>query len=62
MGLATDVGKAFGVPLPMAEAAKKVYSGAVEQRPDLAQKDFSSVFLLLEEAVEAAVTVANSLE
>jgi len=47
MGLATEIGDAFGSPLPLGEAAEKIYAEVIEQEPELAKKDFSSVFQYL---------------
>ena len=47
MGLATEIGDTFGSPLPLGEAAEKIYADVVEQEPQLARKDFSSVYLYL---------------
>ncbi|KAF9475070.1 3-hydroxyisobutyrate dehydrogenase [Pholiota conissans] len=49
MGLATDVAQQRQSPLPMAKAAKELYARIVEKRPELAKKDFSSVYLYLKD-------------
>ena len=47
MGLATDIGDKYGVPLPLGEAAEKIYSEVIEREPELGRKDFSSVYQYL---------------
>lgn len=47
MGLATEIGDAFASPLPLGEAAEKIYADVIEQEPELAKKDFSSVYQYL---------------
>ncbi|KJA18609.1 hypothetical protein HYPSUDRAFT_218142 [Hypholoma sublateritium FD-334 SS-4] len=47
MGLASDVARQRDSPLPLGEAAKEIYAHIIQQRPDLAQKDFSSVYQYL---------------
>ena len=47
MGLASDIAVQCRSPLPMGEAAKNIYSKVVEKRPELAVKDFSSVYRFL---------------
>ncbi|TCD65419.1 hypothetical protein EIP91_002718 [Steccherinum ochraceum] len=47
MGLATEIGDTFGSPLPLGEAAEKIYADVIEQEPELARKDFSSVYQYL---------------
>jgi 3-hydroxyisobutyrate dehydrogenase len=49
MGLASDVANQRQSPLPLGEAAKAIYSAVVEQSPELANKDFSSVYRFLKE-------------
>jgi len=49
MGLATDVAQSSKTPVPLGEAAKEIYSTVVTNRPDLANKDFSSVYRFLKE-------------
>ncbi len=44
MGLATNVSKESGSPVPLAEAAEKIYVEAVERYPELSRKDFSAVY------------------
>jgi 3-hydroxyisobutyrate dehydrogenase len=48
MGLATDVSKESGSPVPLAEAAEKIYIEAVRRYPELSRKDFSAVYEYLE--------------
>lgn len=49
MGLASDIAVQRKSPLPMGEAAKDIYSKVVERHPELAVKDFSSVYRFLKE-------------
>ena len=44
MGLATDAGEMLSCPLPMGEAAQKMYAAVIQTSPELANKDFSSVY------------------
>ena len=48
MGLASDSADLAKSPLPMATMAKKVYEDVIESMPELARKDFSSVYKYLE--------------
>ena len=47
MGLATDLAEATGCPLPMGQLAEKVYADIIEDEPEYAKKDFSSVYQYL---------------
>ncbi|KAF8969876.1 3-hydroxyisobutyrate dehydrogenase [Flammula alnicola] len=47
MGLASDVAQHRRSPLPLGEAAKAIYTKIVQERPELANKDFSSVYRYL---------------
>ena len=49
MGLATGSGRMLSVPLPLGEKAEEVYGEMVKKRPELANRDFSSVYRYLEE-------------
>ena len=49
MGLATGSGKMLNVPLPLGEKAEEVYAEMVKMRPELANRDFSSVYRYLDE-------------
>ena len=51
MGLATEIANQSGSPLPLGEAAKKVYAQAIKEHPALARKDFSSIYRFLETSV-----------
>ena len=44
MGLATNVSRELGSPVPLAEAAEKIYMEAVERYSELSRKDFSAVY------------------
>lgn len=52
MGLATDIGTSSGSILPLADAAENIYAEMLKQHPDLATKDFSSVYLFLRKAAK----------
>lgn len=47
MGLAIGVGETVGTPLPLGKAAERIYAEVVEGEPELAGKDFSSVYTYL---------------
>ncbi|KAF8636725.1 hypothetical protein AX17_003528 [Amanita inopinata Kibby_2008] len=47
MGLATGIANQEGSPLPLGEAAESIYSQVAKAAPELARKDFSSVYLYL---------------
>ncbi|KAF8558489.1 hypothetical protein OG21DRAFT_1504230 [Imleria badia] len=49
MDLATNIGKANDSALPLGEAARRIYEETIRRRPDLAKKDFSSVYVYLKE-------------
>ena len=48
MGLATDSAQAPDCALPLGVAARGIYEDTIEKRPELARKDFSSVYRYLE--------------
>lgn len=48
MGLATDIAKRTATPLPLGQAAELIYSEVIAKDPDLARKDFSSVYRFLQ--------------
>lgn len=48
MGLASDVARQSKTPLPLGEAARDIYNTVVERQPELAKKDFSSVYRFLQ--------------
>jgi len=48
MGLASDIARQTRTPLPLGEAAKDIYNAVVERQPELAKKDFSSVYRFLQ--------------
>ncbi|TFK67904.1 3-hydroxyisobutyrate dehydrogenase, partial [Pluteus cervinus] len=48
MGLATNSATSTGTPLPLGRAAEAFYKEAIEQQPELARKDFSSVYRYLQ--------------
>ncbi|KAJ3515964.1 hypothetical protein NLJ89_g1422 [Agrocybe chaxingu] len=49
MGLASDVASQTKSLLPLGEAAKQIYSTVIEKQPELARKDFSSVYCFLKD-------------
>lgn len=57
MGLATDIAAESGSPLPLAHAAAMIYSEVLESQPELARKDFSSVYRYLSDAAAAGTKV-----
>jgi 3-hydroxyisobutyrate dehydrogenase len=44
MGLASHLANDFGSPLPLGAAAEAIYAKVTQETPDLARKDFSSVY------------------
>ena len=52
MGLATDIASVSGSPLPLGEAAQSIYEEVLKRQPELALKDFSSVYRYLHEAAQ----------
>ncbi|PFH49120.1 hypothetical protein AMATHDRAFT_63843 [Amanita thiersii Skay4041] len=53
MGLATGIAQEEGSPLPLGEAAERLYHQVASSPGGLARKDFSSVYLYLKEAMQA---------
>ncbi|KAG1749083.1 NAD binding domain of 6-phosphogluconate dehydrogenase-domain-containing protein [Suillus paluster] len=49
MLLATDIAASTDSPLPLGKSAQNFYAETLQHRPDLAQKDFSSVYERLEQ-------------
>jgi 3-hydroxyisobutyrate dehydrogenase len=49
MGLASDVAQQRKSSLPLGEAAKEIYIQAIKKHPELASRDFSSVYRFLKE-------------
>ncbi|KAH8829596.1 NAD binding domain of 6-phosphogluconate dehydrogenase-domain-containing protein [Flagelloscypha sp. PMI_526] len=47
MGLASNVGKLSNCPLPLGEAAERIYAAAIEADPGLTKKDFSAIYTRL---------------
>ena len=54
MGLATDLAEATGSALPLGQVAEKIYGDVVSEDPELADKDFSSVYRYLRTAYPKA--------
>ncbi|KAH9079217.1 3-hydroxyisobutyrate dehydrogenase [Lactarius deliciosus] len=52
LGLATEVSKSSGSPVPLGEAAEGIYADAVKRYPELSKKDFSSVYRYLGEVMK----------
>ncbi|EAU88397.1 3-hydroxyisobutyrate dehydrogenase [Coprinopsis cinerea okayama7 len=50
MRLATDIAEKNQSALPLGVAARELYQKAIEEKPELAKKDFSSVFKFLEQS------------
>ena len=48
MGLATVIAHQKDIPLPLGKAAEVIYSQVIKNNPELAQRDFSSVYLHLQ--------------
>jgi len=44
MGLAMNVSRESGSPVPLAKAAEEIYVEAVKRYPELSRKDFSAVY------------------
>lgn len=44
MGLASESASLLGSPLPLGEAAQRIYEDVIRSTPELAGKDFSSVY------------------
>ncbi|EMD38564.1 hypothetical protein CERSUDRAFT_113742 [Gelatoporia subvermispora B] len=53
MGLAKDIAQSVGSPLPIGEVAQEIYANVVQEDPELASKDFSSVYRYLRMAGNA---------
>ncbi|KAF4604076.1 hypothetical protein EYR40_001259 [Pleurotus pulmonarius] len=53
MGLATGIAGSQGSPLPLGEAAERLYERVIEAEPELARNDFSSVYRYLEKLATA---------
>lgn len=49
MGLATEIASTVGSALPMGRVAEVLYAKAVEADPEIAKKDFSSIYSYLRE-------------
>ena len=47
MDLGISIGKTSESALPLGEAARGIYAEAIRQRPELAKKDFSSIYVHL---------------
>lgn len=52
MGLATEIASTSGTPLPLGEAAASIYEEVLKRQPELAKKDFSSVYVYLDRIAE----------
>lgn len=49
IGLASNIAQQRKSPLPLGEAAKEIYDKAIKKLPELASRDFSSVYRFLKE-------------
>lgn len=47
MGLATEIAKKNNSALPLGEAAEELYEKAIQDQPELAARDFSSIYKYL---------------
>lgn len=54
MGLASESAAAVGISLPTGAEAQRVYAEVIARSPELARKDFSSVYLHLEKLASKA--------
>lgn len=52
MGLASNVAAMAGCPIPLGQAAEALYAQMIEEQPELARKDFSSVYKFLRKTAE----------
>ncbi|KAJ3865070.1 NAD binding domain of 6-phosphogluconate dehydrogenase-domain-containing protein [Lentinula novae-zelandiae] len=52
MGLASNVAAMAGCPIPLGQAAEALYAQMIEEQPELARKDFSSVYKFLQKTAE----------
>ncbi|KZT26500.1 hypothetical protein NEOLEDRAFT_1155616 [Neolentinus lepideus HHB14362 ss-1] len=57
MGLATNVAKTMGSPVPLGGAAEKLYAHVLAEDPQLIRKDFSSVYRYLARCSEEGKSV-----
>ncbi len=54
MGLATEIAKKNNSALPLGEAAEALYDKAIQDQPELATRDFSSVYKYLQAKSQGA--------
>lgn len=54
MGLAADIAKKNNCPLPLGEAAEALYARSIQDQPELATRDFSSVYKYLKTRTQGA--------
>jgi len=62
MGLATEIADTFSSPMPLGEAAEKIYADVIEEAPEYANKDFSSVYQYLRIAADREVQKGRSAQ
>lgn len=62
MGLASNVANLAGCPIPLGEVAQTIYSQMIKEHPDLARKDFSSVYEYLRRAMEEGKAVKPGIK
>jgi len=53
MGLATEMGRVTRSPLPLGLATERIYADMIEKLPELAGKDFSSVYSYLQGKIQS---------
>jgi 3-hydroxyisobutyrate dehydrogenase len=54
MGLATEIAKKNHSPLPLGELAEALYAKSIQEQPELATRDFSSVYKYLKSRTQGA--------
>jgi len=62
MGLASNVAALAGCPIPLGEAAETLYALMIKEQPELARKDFSSVYQFLKRGMEEGNGVKLGVE
>jgi 3-hydroxyisobutyrate dehydrogenase len=62
MSLGTALGEKYNSPLPLAKAAELIYEAVIETQPELAKKDFSSVYVSLRDLARQADEVQAAAE
>ncbi|KAJ3743849.1 NAD binding domain of 6-phosphogluconate dehydrogenase-domain-containing protein [Lentinula raphanica] len=62
MGLASNVATLSGCPVPLGLTAQRLYGQMIEEQPELARKDFSSVYQYLKQAMEEGKRIKVGVE